>query len=285
MPPPPYAPRPRYGDGGICVSGAAANTGHHGHYAAASIKTRQRHRSHPSTRESPLPRSREKRAPQAPPSHCRALPPARVQKKRVKNAPRASTPRPARCHINSNTQKQKAKTGTYQGWVRTALTQPPPPIVAVSRNPSRKPALTEPVRQGEGPQWRAAAAPQTRRATRRAKRARNPSQATARTTPPPRASNRPGPSQPLSRPAPARPPGPPTPHPWHATPPPPQRATPLAKPHPHPSQDRPPENPSHAGETSKRSQATVRNPCPQNRTPIPIQASNRHRTARDAVFE
>lgn len=71
-------------------------------------------------------------------------------------------------------------------------------------------------------------APQARRATRRAKRARNPRPGNpARTTPPPRASNRPGPRQPRRRPAPARPPRPRTPHPWHATPPAARNAQPL----------------------------------------------------------
>ena len=51
---------------------------------------------------------------------------------------------------NSKTQTQKAKTGTYQGWVRTALTQPPPPIVSVSRNLSTQPVdRTRPTKTGE----------------------------------------------------------------------------------------------------------------------------------------
>jgi len=44
----------------------------------------------------------------------------------------------------------------YRGWVRTALTQPPPPIVGAARNLSNeKPHLTEPGRQGNADSGRA----------------------------------------------------------------------------------------------------------------------------------
>ena len=91
----------------------------------------------------------------------------------------------------------------YQGRVRTALTRPPPPIVAVSRNPSRKP-LDGTRTTGERRHRPAAAALQARRATRRAKRARNP-RPRSRRPPPRRPHCQPGQGTPARRrPAPAR---------------------------------------------------------------------------------
>jgi hypothetical protein len=79
-------------------------------------------------------------------------------------APALPSPADARPPSTAKGRKQKAKSGTYQGWVRRALTQPPPPIVGVSRNPSTEPVdRTRPTRgrQAREP----AAAPRARRAS------------------------------------------------------------------------------------------------------------------------
>jgi hypothetical protein len=155
--------------------------------------------------------------------------------------------------------RQKAKSGTCQGWVRNALTQPPLPIVAVSRNPSRETRLdrTRPT-TGEGRHGPAAAAPQARRARGAPSAPQAPAGKTTRTT---------------------------RPRPWHARPRRPNRATPPAKPGPHQSQARSRGNPGQAGSPSPQSQARVRNTCSEKRTSIPMQASSSHRTATRRTFE
>jgi hypothetical protein len=173
----------------------------------------------------------------------------------------------------------------YRGWVRTALTQPPPPIVGVSRNLS-----TEPVDRtrttGEGRQWQAAAAPRARRATRRAKRAEAPSQATT--------GHRAAGPHPAAEPRNASPPQARTgqDHPDHAPASHGEQDPSRRQPAPrgkrqlrHRVRNPPGKTPGQTGNASHRSQAAVRNPCPANRTLKTKQASNSHATASHAIFE
>jgi hypothetical protein len=71
--------------------------------------------------------------------------------------------------------------GSYRGWVTSALTHPRPPIVRAARNPSRKPALTEPGRPAAG--RRTPGRPPHPRGRRNAARQARLSQAPARARP------------------------------------------------------------------------------------------------------
>jgi hypothetical protein len=100
----------------------------------------------------------------------------------------------------------------------------------------------------------------------RAKRATDPSQATAGATPPP--------APPQARP---RPP------PWPARPPPLRPASPPT------GLSQPPNTDKSLGQRHRvpvrRSQGRVSNPDKENRTPMPIHVSNRHRTVTHQTFE
>jgi hypothetical protein len=185
---------------------------------------------------------------------------------RKSSAPRQHSPPGPMPHQDQPKAKARGKGSAYQGWVRNALTQPPAPIVGVSRNPSRKPALTEPVRPGarrpaHPPQPREPAARQPPQAAREARpgHAAGPAHPATRAGQPPRNAS---PAQART----GKTPGPQAGIPWPARHRPPRRRTPACKPGPRRSQAQHGENPGQPGSASRRSQAAVRNPRRKKQT-------------------